>query len=118
MKVFLSVLIALGGVLPLSAAFWGWRLASREFGRLAHDLDAIDVIIETPDDAFASWKERAEAMYAIRQPKFNVGRLTYTYEWVQRMILEQALNDLKGPAWLGTAGIAIGTIGGVWALWI
>jgi hypothetical protein len=57
-------------------------------------------------------------MSAVREPRFNYGRLTYTYEWVQRMILDQAMSDLRGPAWLGGVGVLLGAAAGAWSFWL
>ncbi|MEV0602285.1 hypothetical protein AB0I82_23695 [Streptomyces sp. NPDC050315] len=89
------------------------------------DLDAIDRIIQASDDAFETPQERDAAMYALREPTFNVGRLTYTYEWIQRLVWGQAMSDLRGPAWLAIAGIVLAiagivpaTLAGAWPIWI
>ncbi|WP_326616871.1 hypothetical protein OHA57_14765 [Streptomyces anulatus] len=111
MKWIVTVLAALGGLLPIAAVIWGWRSTRREHGQLVADLDAIDGVGAAPPEGFPNGK--SDAMYAIRSPKSNVGRATYTYEWVQRLILEQALADLRGPAWLAGAGIPVGTIASV-----
>lgn len=118
MKSVAAIFAVLGGVLPVTALLWGWRATRREYARLVSDLDAIDVVIEAPEGAYPSMTDRSEAMYAIRAPKFNVGRTTYTYEWMQRLILQQAMSELRGPAWLAGAGIACGTVASVWSLWL
>ncbi|MFD8060479.1 hypothetical protein ACFXA0_30070 [Streptomyces cyaneofuscatus] len=116
MKWIVTVLAVLGGLLPIAAVIWGWRSTRREYRQLVADLDAIDGVINAPPDSFPNGQ--SQAMDAIRRPKFNVGRATYTYEWVQRLILEQALADLRGPAWLAGTGILVGTVASVWSTWI
>ncbi|NGO09309.1 hypothetical protein G5C60_17300 [Streptomyces sp. HC44] len=79
------------------------------------DLTAIDEIIQAPE---GTYPDASAAMTAIRQPAFSLGRLTYTYEWAQRLVWQQAMDDLRGPAWLAGAGVVIGTIAGAWSIWI
>ncbi|MEU0299701.1 hypothetical protein ABZ252_09575 [Streptomyces sp. NPDC006175] len=115
MKWILTVLATLGGLLPIAAVVWGWRSTRREYRKLVADLDAIDGVINAPPENYPNGQ--SAAMYAIRTPKFNFGRTTYTYEWVQRLILEQAMADLRGPAWLAGAGVLAGTVASVWSTW-
>ncbi|MEU3918869.1 hypothetical protein [Streptomyces sp. NPDC029004] len=116
MKWLLTILAVLGGVLPVVAVVWGWRATRREYKQLVADLDAIDAVINAPPETYPDGQ--SEAMYAIRRPRFNYGRSTYTYEWVERLILEQALSELRGPAWVAGAGLVFGTVASVWSTWV
>ncbi|MEU1941091.1 hypothetical protein ABZ554_01150 [Streptomyces sp. NPDC020125] len=116
MKCFLAILTVLAGVLPLTSVVWGWLSTRKTYRKLASDLDRIDAIIEAPDDEYPQGK--SEAMTAVREPEFNWGRVMYTYEWAQRLVLKQALDDLKGPAWLAVAGVFLGMVAGVWSMWM
>jgi hypothetical protein len=118
MKLALAFCVALGGTLPLIALAWGWRATRREYRKLVADLDAIDTIIQAPPNTYANAQAQANAMNAIRVPAANNGRVIYTFEWMQRLILKQALSDLTGPAWLAFAGVVIGTVAGVWSMWL
>ncbi|WP_328915475.1 MULTISPECIES: hypothetical protein [unclassified Streptomyces] len=115
MRIFLTVLALAGGVLPVTAVMWGWLNIRAEYRSLVHDLEAIDEIIAAPDGLTDS---KDTAMLAIRRPKFNVGRLTYTHEWARRLILEQAMDDLRGPAWLAGTGVVLASISSMWSLWL
>ncbi|MBP0460837.1 hypothetical protein [Streptomyces montanisoli] len=117
MKIILAVCTALGGALPLVALVWGWLLTRRDFRKLVADLDAIDAVIHAPDTDYPGPGGKSAAMEEIRTPEANWGRITYTFEWVQRMILKQALEDLTGPAWLALVGLIVGTTAGVWSIW-
>ncbi|MFB6519185.1 hypothetical protein [Streptomyces sp. NPDC056401] len=118
MKLVVAILAALGGVLPVTALLWGWQATRREYKRLVSDLDAIDAVIQAPDGTYQSMTDQSEAMRVIRTPQFNFGRATYTYEWTQRLILQQAMSELRGPAWLAGAGIFFGTVASVWSIWL
>jgi hypothetical protein len=107
------VLTVLGGVLPVAALLWGRSRAVREYRRLANTLDRIDGIIH---DAAIREEDKMPAAEQVLTPRFNLGRMAYTYEWVQRLILEDALAELRGPAVLGLVGVALGTAGGVWGV--
>ncbi|MEW2548871.1 hypothetical protein AB0910_24390 [Streptomyces sp. NPDC047002] len=117
MKIALAVGTALGGFLPLIALLWGWLLTKRDYDKLVADLDAIDAVIQGADTDYPGPDGKSAAMIAIRSPEGNWGRIMYTFEWVKRMILKQALNDLTGPAWLASVGLIIGTTSGVWSVW-
>ncbi|MGW7820296.1 hypothetical protein ACWGLF_19690 [Streptomyces puniciscabiei] len=115
MKLTLTLMTVCGGLLPLAAVVWGAVSLRRDYKRLVDDLTAIDEIIQAPE---GTHPDPSAAMTAIRQPAFNLGRLTYTYEWAQRLVWQQAMDDLHGPAWLAGAGVVIGTIAGAWSIWI
>ncbi|MCX5407226.1 hypothetical protein OHA37_25580 [Streptomyces sp. NBC_00335] len=118
MKWLATIFAALGGVLPIAAVLWGWRSTRREYKRLVSDLDAIDAVIHAPEGTYPDMTAQSDAMKAIRAPHFTYGRTMYTYEWIQRLILEQAMSELRGPAWLAGAGIAFGTAASVWSTWL
>ncbi|MCE7079981.1 hypothetical protein LZF96_07305 [Streptomyces sp. ST2-7A] len=115
MRVALTFMAAAGGLLPISAVIWGWLAIRKEYRSLVEDLTKIDAIIEAPD---GEHEKKDAAMNAVRQPKFNFGRLMYTYEWVQRLILGQVMSDLRGPAWLAGVGVALGATASIWSLWL
>jgi hypothetical protein len=118
MKWLLTILAALGGALPLAAVIWGWLASRREYRRLVSDLDAIDEVITAPAGTYPDAEAKSDAMYAIRQPRFTYGRATYTYEWVERLILEQVMAELRGPAWLAGVGLICGTAASIWSTWV
>lgn len=118
MKLTLTLMTVAGGFLPLIAIVWGGLALRADYRRLVSDLEAIDRVIEAPEGTYESSEAQSAAMYAIRQPAFNFGRLTYTYEWAQRLVWEQAMNDLRGPAWLAVAGLALATVSGAWSIWV
>jgi hypothetical protein len=118
MKLMLTLMTALGGLLPLAAIVWGGLALREDYRKLVSDLDAIDLVIEAPEGTYASSEAQSAAMYAIREPKFNGGRLTYTYEWSQRLVWAQAMNDLRGPAWLAAGGLVLATVAGAWSIWV
>ncbi|MFG2458015.1 hypothetical protein ACGFWE_13230 [Streptomyces sp. NPDC048523] len=118
MKLMLTLMTAAGGLLPLAAIIWGGLALRKDYRKLVSDLEAIDRVIEAPEGTYESSQAQSAAMYAIRQPAFNFGRLTYTYEWAQRLVWEQAMNDLRGPAWLAVAGLVVATVAGSWSIWI
>ncbi|MFJ9915138.1 hypothetical protein [Actinacidiphila glaucinigra] len=118
MKLTLTLITVAGGLLPLIAIIWGGQALRRDYRKLVDDLDAIDSVIGAPEGTYESSEAQSAAMYAIRQPAFNMGRLTYTYEWAQRLVWEQAMNDLRGPAWLATTGLVLATVAGTWSIWI
>lgn len=118
MRVLLTALAIAGGVMPIVAVIWGWLSIRSDYHKLVRDLDAIDVVIQAPQGTYASGEEQSEAMYAIRAPMFNVGRATFAGEWTQRLILKQAMDDLRGPAWLAGGGLLLSTVAGVWSLWL
>ncbi|MFJ4004017.1 hypothetical protein ACIPWL_11225 [Streptomyces sp. NPDC090023] len=115
MKLTLTLMTICGGLLPLAAVIWGGVSLRRDYRRLVADLTAIDQIIQAPP---GTYPDPSAAMTAIRPPVFNMGRLTYTYEWAQRLVWEQALEDLRAPAWLASAGLVIATVAGAWSIWI
>ncbi|MEV6796441.1 hypothetical protein AB0M87_31650 [Streptomyces sp. NPDC051320] len=118
MKLTLTLLTVVGGLLPLAALVWGGLALRRDYEALVEDLDAIDRVIQAPEGTYETSGDQSAAMYAIREPAFNVGRLTYTYEWAQRLIWQQAMNDLRGPAWLAVAGLIVATTAGAWSIWV
>ncbi|MFH8749148.1 hypothetical protein ACH4GK_20880 [Streptomyces rimosus] len=118
MKLMLTLMTVAGGLLPLMALIWGGLALRKDYVALVRDLDAIDRIIQAPEDAFETPQQRDAAMHAVREPTFNYGRLTYTYEWIQRLVWGQAMNDLRGPAWLAIAGLVLATAAGAWSLWV
>ncbi|MEU5252347.1 hypothetical protein [Streptomyces longwoodensis] len=118
MKLMLTLMTAVGGLLPLVAIVWGGAALRRDYRKLVSDLDAIDQVIQAPEGTYESPEARSAAMDAIREPAFNFGRLTYTYEWAQRLVWEQAMNDLRGPAWLAAGGLVLATVSGAWSIWI
>lgn len=79
------------------------------------DLSAIDEIIQAPEGTYT---DPTAAMLAIRRPEYNIGRLMYSYEWTQRLVWEQAMNDLRGPSWLAGTGLLLATGAGTWSIWI
>ncbi|MFG3099736.1 hypothetical protein ACGFZL_04250 [Streptomyces sp. NPDC048182] len=115
MKLSLTLVTILGGLLPLAAVIWGSVSLRRDYRRLVNDLTAIDAIIQAPEGTHA---DRSAAMRAVREPKYNAGRLMYSYEWTQRLVWEQAMDDLRGPAWLAGAGLVLATVAGAWSIWI
>jgi hypothetical protein len=115
MKLTLTLLTICGGLLPLAAIIWGAVSLRRDYNRLVDDLTAIDEIIQAPE---GTYPDRSAAMMAIRQPAFNLGRLMYSYEWAQRLVWQQAMDDLRGPAWLAGAGLVAATVAGAWGVWI
>ncbi|AKN70651.1 hypothetical protein QR97_13210 [Streptomyces sp. PBH53] len=90
MTLTLTLMTVAGGLLPLIAIVWGGLALRADYRRLVNDLEAIDRVIEAPEGTYESSEAQSAAMYAIRQPAFNFGRLTYTYEWAQRLVWEQA----------------------------
>lgn len=118
MKLTLTLLTVVGGLLPLIAVIWGGVALRRDYSALVSDLDAIDRIIQAPEDAYESSAEKSAAMRAIREPTFNMGRLMYTYEWAQRLVWKQAMSNLRGPGWLAVAGLVLATVAGAWSIWI
>ncbi|MFJ8723617.1 hypothetical protein [Streptomyces sp. NPDC093269] len=118
MKLTLTLMTVAGGLLPMIAVIWGGLPLRKDHQKLVRDLEAIDRVIQAPAGAYDSTETRSAAMYAIRQPAFNFGRLTYTYEWAQRLVWEQAMNDLRGPAWLAIAGLVLATTAGTWSIWL
>lgn len=115
MRVVLTMMAAAGGALPLAAVIWGWLAIRKQYRRLVRDLTKIDEIIEAPDGTYES---KDAAMLAIRRPQFNMGRLTYTHEWAQRLVLDQAMSDLRGPAWLAGMGVVLGATSGALSFWL
>ncbi|MGM9439058.1 hypothetical protein ACTAF0_01800 [Streptomyces murinus] len=118
MKLMLTLMTAAGGLLPLAAIIWGGLALRKDYRKLVSDLEAIDRVIEALVGTYESSEAQSAAMYAIREPAFNYGRLTYTYEWAQRLVWEQAMNDLRGPAWLAIGGLVLATVAGAWSLWV
>ncbi|MFJ9686914.1 hypothetical protein ACIRRX_14715 [Streptomyces bacillaris] len=115
MRVVLTLMAAAGGALPIAAVIWGWLAIRKDYENLVRDLTRIDEIIEAPEGTYES---KDAAMLAVREPQFNMGRLTYTHEWAQRLILEQTMGDLRGPAWLAGVGVALGAAAGALSFWI
>ncbi|WDO07852.1 hypothetical protein ME763_20545 [Streptomyces murinus] len=115
MRVVLTLMAAAGGALPLAAVIWGWLSIRKDYKDLVRDLTKIDEIIEASEGTYES---KDAAMLAVREPQFNLGRLTYTHEWAQRLILEQTMGDLRGPAWLGGVGVVLGATSGALSFWI
>ncbi|MEV1006933.1 hypothetical protein [Streptomyces sp. NPDC049881] len=115
MRVLLTVFAALGGLLPITSLVWGWLSIRKDYHALVRDLDAIDEVINAP---LGTHENPAESMYAIRRPAANAGRVVYTFEWIQRMILHQAMADLRWPAWIAGAGVIFGTVASIWSLWL
>ncbi|MFI6489888.1 hypothetical protein [Streptomyces sp. NPDC050564] len=115
MKLTLTLVTVLGGLLPLVAVIWGSVALRRDYKSLVDDLTAIDQIIQASE---GTYDDPSAAMRAVREPAFNMGRLAYTYEWAQRLVWEQAIDDLRGPAWLAGAGLGLATVAGAWSVWI
>ncbi|MER7836650.1 hypothetical protein ABTY98_12215 [Streptomyces sp. NPDC096040] len=115
MKLTLTLMTICGGLLPLAAVIWGGVSLRRDYRRLVADLTAIDQIIQAPE---GTYPDPSAAMSGVRQPAFNMGRLAYSYEWAQRLVWEQAMEDLRGPAWLAGAGVVVATVAGAWSIWI
>lgn len=115
MKLTLTLMTVLGGLLPLGAVIWGGVTLRRDYRKLVDDLTKIDEIIEAPE---GTYEDSSAAMVAVREPTYNMGRLMYSHEWSQRLVWEQALRDLRGPAWLAGAGLLLATVAGAWSIWI
>lgn len=115
MKIAASILIALGGALPIAGIYRGWRSTRRDLGQLTDLLGRIDVVNRDPNKTI---QEKHHEKLGILMPKSNFGRNMYAFEWTQRLILEQAMADLRGPVRLTLAGLFLGAVGGVWALWL
>ncbi|MET8570373.1 hypothetical protein [Streptomyces sp. NPDC004783] len=115
MKLTLTLVTVLGGLLPLAAVIWGAVALRRDYRRLVADLTAIDEIIQAPEGTYT---DRSAAMRTIREPEYNAGRLMYSYEWTQRLVWEQAMEDLRGPAWLAGVGLVLATVAGACSIWI
>jgi len=105
----------LGGALPMLGLFIGGRRVVVEHRRLADALDKIDRIIN--DDTIPD-QEKSALQLRILKPAFNWGRVTYTYEWIRREILGNALADLRGPALVAATGVLCGAVASVWSLWL
>lgn len=115
MRWFVAVLYIAAVVLLLAALVRAGVRVLREHRRLAEKLDEIDRIIH---DKSLSTAEQTEMTRAILEPQFTWGRVTYTYEWIQRLILRDALAELRGPAALTVLGVISGTTASVLSLWL
>lgn len=112
---FVAVLYLAAGLFLLGALTAAARRVSKEHRQLVADLDEIDSI---NGDKSLSDDEQAERRRQVREPRFNYGRLMYTYEWIQRLILHDARKELRGPAVLTVLGVVSGTAASILSLWL
>ncbi|RSM75543.1 hypothetical protein DMH04_38120 [Kibdelosporangium aridum] len=115
MEWIVAVMAVLGGILPLVALYLASSRVRNELARLTAALDKIDDYIA---DTSMSEQEKQDAIQGTLEPKFNWGRVTYTYEWIQRLILQNALADLRGPVLLTAVGVFFATTASVWSIWL
>ena len=110
-----AALSVLGGVLPLGALGVGARRLVRAHRKLAGQL--VDIERIQAEDSLSP-AERRTRTAAILQPLSTVGYVLYTREWTREAIMRNAVEDLRGPALWGAAGVVCGTIASVWSLWL
>ena len=115
MKVFITILSLLGGILPLLGVGFGARRVIADYRDLGRKLDQVEQIMKDPAIPDTERSSRAKEVLA---PEFTWGRLTYTYEWIRYLILRNAVGDLRGPAIATVVGIVCGTVASVWALFL
>jgi hypothetical protein len=89
MRWFVSGLYVLAGLLLIGAIVLAGRRVAREHHKLAAALDEVDRL---NGDETLSDEEREQRKKSILVPQFTWGRVTYTYEWIQRLILRDALD--------------------------
>ncbi len=114
MKLLAAGLYLCAGLLILWAlALTGYR-AIREHRRLATALNIIDEIAADKSIPESEKTARAEAVLS---PRMTCARVPYTLEWIECLILRDALKDLRGPALLTGIGATLGTAASVLSLW-
>lgn len=115
MKWTVTILAALGGVLPLIGIGLGARRVIVDFRELGRKLDEVEQIMKDPRVPEDVKMARAKK---VLQPEFTWARLTYTYEWIRYLVLRNAVTDLRGAAVSTGLGVVCGTIASVWSLWL
>jgi hypothetical protein len=111
MCVWVSILIALGGALPIAALVWGAVGASRRMRELREQRQRIVDVENEPSETIE--RLRTEGI-----PLTTMGDLLRVRQDVEIAILRNALDDLKGPAVLALIGVIAGSVGSVWSLFL
>lgn len=114
-RIVVAVLTVVGAFLTLGGLVWGARRLKAEHQHLDQGLREVERIARdtTLDDA-----EQNRQRQTVLPVTSTFGDMEYFREWVRFSILDQAVDNLREPAWLTGTGVILVTVASVWSLWL